>query len=76
MPDLSTTKDGKQYSTVWPNVPEKQRKCEDGGRHSGSLEIVTWETPEQDMGWACEPLDEAAALKTKFEVRGLARTKG
>jgi hypothetical protein len=67
------TKDGKKYSTVWSNVPENHRKCDDGGRHSGSLEIVTWETPvdeyhKEQMGWGCTLLEESAGLKKEFEV--------
>jgi hypothetical protein len=41
----STTKN---YSTIWPNVPELIRKCEDGGCHTGNLEIVTWSTKAED----------------------------
>ncbi|EPE24265.1 hypothetical protein GLAREA_08116 [Glarea lozoyensis ATCC 20868] len=67
IPEPSVTKDGKKYSTVWPNVPEKHRKCEDGGRHSGSLEVVTWETPEQGLGWGATEADESPSLKAEFE---------
>jgi len=69
MPDPQFTKDGKQYQTVWPDVPEEHRMCEDGGRHSGSLELVTWDTPAEGLGWGCIVPEEAADHKKEFEVK-------
>ncbi|KAF8864875.1 hypothetical protein BDZ45DRAFT_496086 [Acephala macrosclerotiorum] len=64
-----------QHLTVWRNVPEKHRKCEDGGRHSGNLEVVTWDTPDHadvallgPLGWGATIQEESEEMKQKFEV--------
>ena len=61
------------YNAIWHNVPEKIRKYEDGGRHSGKLELVTWETlgDGEDMGplgWGATLAEESDELREQFEV--------
>lgn len=63
----------KTYPTIWHDVPENIRRCDDGGRHDGALEIVTWDTPNDGtglspLGWGACVLGESEQLKDKFEV--------
>lgn len=75
-PELSVTMNGKKYLTVWSNVPENYQKCLDGGRHTGSLEIVTWNSADvandavdaEPTGGGCNPLEISTDIKNKFEI--------
>ena len=54
-------------------MPEGIRRCDDGGRHDGSLELLTWECPDDGtglgaLGWGACFLEESEHLKDKFEV--------
>lgn len=45
------------------------RRCEDGALHEGKLELVTWDTPSEGLGWGACPKSESGDLKRQFEVR-------
>ncbi|CAL8585017.1 hypothetical protein XPA_010597 [Xanthoria parietina] len=58
-------------SQIWY---DKYRKCKDGNKHEGRLELITWSTPanehedwSEDMGWGNVIVAEAEDLKRKFE---------
>ena len=54
-------------STHWSK--KHQDSCNDGGRHDGKLELITWNTTEKDgskLGWGGVYLEEAEQLKEKF----------
>lgn len=73
LPAANTAPQATQHPTVWRNnIPEKHRKCEDGRRHRGNLEIVTWDSPYDGTFWgACAEKEEAEELKKQFEVSQL-----
>ena len=51
---------------------DKHRKCMDGNKHEGRLELITWESPESDKdktGWGNCFIEESAELKAKFESK-------
>ena len=59
-------------SQIWY---DKYRKCKDGNKHEGRLELITWSTPanehedwSEDMGWGNVIVAEAEDLKRKFET--------
>ncbi|KIM38938.1 hypothetical protein M413DRAFT_447589 [Hebeloma cylindrosporum] len=54
-----------KISLVWY---DRYRKCKDGTRHEGKLELMTWPSPEEDLGWGGCFADESDDLKHKFEV--------
>ena len=55
-------------SRQWYN---SYRKCADGAKHEGRLELVTWSVKDhegEDMGWGNVVAEESDDLKRKFEV--------
>lgn len=53
--------------TPWYNK-RKYRRCQDGSDHEGRLELVTWSTPAEGLGFAACDESESEELKQKFEV--------
>ncbi|KDQ17573.1 hypothetical protein BOTBODRAFT_29748 [Botryobasidium botryosum FD-172 SS1] len=51
-----------------PAWHDKHRKCDDGNRHEGRLELITWTLPGSDLGWGNCFAEESDDLKRKFEV--------
>lgn len=47
---------------------EKYRKCKDGTKHEGQLELITWVCEEQGIGWGACFLEECDDLKERFET--------
>lgn len=51
---------------------DKHRKCEDGNRHEGKLELIIWsgERDGTEVGWGNHPVEDSGAvkLKEKFET--------
>jgi len=47
---------------------DKHRKCDDGGRHEGRLELITWSLPDSDVGWGNCFKEESDDLKRQFEI--------
>jgi hypothetical protein len=55
-------------SATWIDA---HRACEDGGKHEGTLELITWESTDSDgdrLGWGNVLIDEADELEKKFET--------
>lgn len=48
---------------------DKHRRCRDGNKHEGRLELITWSCPLEETGWGHVVENEAANLKRKFEVQ-------
>ncbi|KAF9523940.1 hypothetical protein CPB83DRAFT_645991 [Crepidotus variabilis] len=48
---------------------EAYRKCKDGTRHEGVLELITWSCPKEGTGWGHCFEEESADMKEKFEVK-------
>lgn len=47
------------------------KKCRDGGKHDGKLELVTWSGTDEDgdkIGWGACLAEESDDLKKKFET--------
>jgi len=47
---------------------DRHRKCKDGGQHDGKLELITWPSPREGLGWGGCFAEESDDLKRKFEV--------
>ena len=47
---------------------DKYRKCQDGTKHEGQLELITWVCGEEDIGFGACFLDECDDLKKTFET--------
>ncbi|PPQ70359.1 hypothetical protein CVT26_013793 [Gymnopilus dilepis] len=47
---------------------DKHRKCEDGSRHEGKLELITWSNEEEGTGWGHCTVEEADDLRRSFET--------
>lgn len=62
-----TSKLPKPRSKWWKKY---QTKCEDGGRHDGKLELITWESIDdgEKLGWGACLIDESADLKHMYET--------
>jgi len=48
---------------------DKYRKCQDGNKHEGDLELITWVCAKDGTGWGNCAMEESADLKRKFEDR-------
>lgn len=48
---------------------DKHRRCRDGNKHEGRLELITWSCPLEETGWGHVVENEAADFKRKFEVQ-------
>ena len=46
---------------------DKYRKCKDGHKHEGDLELITWPCAKDETGWGNCCADESEDLKRKFE---------
>ncbi|KDR69935.1 hypothetical protein GALMADRAFT_255247 [Galerina marginata CBS 339.88] len=46
---------------------DRFRKCKDGSRHEGRLELITWPNAKEGTGWGQCFADEADDLRRKFE---------
>ena len=46
---------------------DQYRKCKDGSQHEGKLELMTWPSPKEDLGWGGYLTNESDDLKKKFE---------
>ncbi len=49
---------------------DAHRVCEDGGKHEGDLELITWERVDKDgykLGWGNCYIEESDEMKQKFE---------
>jgi len=47
---------------------DKHRKCQDGSKHEGRLELITWACPEEETGWGACLTEESDDLRRKFET--------
>ena len=47
---------------------DKYRKCRDGTKHEGQLELITWVCEEDQIGFGACWLEECDNLKNKFET--------
>ena len=47
---------------------DKYRKCQDGAKHEGQLELITWVCEEDQVGFGACWLDECDDLKETFET--------
>ncbi|KAJ6587219.1 hypothetical protein DFH09DRAFT_1142914 [Mycena vulgaris] len=64
----SDWKSHKRACVAAPKWYDKHRMCRDGNKHEGRLELVTWDCPEQEMGWGAYPAEDSEELKKKFET--------
>jgi hypothetical protein len=55
----------KKSSAVWY---DKHRKCRDGNKHEGRLELIIWSCPKEATGWGHCCKEESDDLRRKFEV--------
>ena len=46
---------------------DRYRKCKDGSLHERKLELMTWPSPQEELGWGGCFADESDDLKRKFE---------
>lgn len=48
---------------------DKHRKCQDGYKHEGKLELITWNSVEDgyEKGWGNVVIEESDDMRTKFE---------
>lgn len=59
--------------TTYPQWYDEHRRCEDGNKHEGRLELITWSAEPADeewdepMGWGNTIATESDELKRKFE---------
>ncbi|KAF5381795.1 hypothetical protein D9615_005438 [Tricholomella constricta] len=51
-----------------PKWYDKYRKCQDGHKHGGDLELITWKCPKDGTGWGAVVEEEADDLKRRFET--------
>ncbi|KAJ7217714.1 hypothetical protein GGX14DRAFT_597525 [Mycena pura] len=58
----------KRACAAAPKWYDKHRKCQDGRNHEGRLELITWDCPEEELGWGACFADESDDLKKKFET--------
>ncbi|KAF8066747.1 hypothetical protein FPV67DRAFT_1626779 [Lyophyllum atratum] len=47
---------------------DKYRKCSDGNKHEGEMELITWNCPKDGTGWGAVFLEESDDMKRKFET--------
>ncbi|KAF7306000.1 hypothetical protein HMN09_00754500 [Mycena chlorophos] len=47
---------------------DKYRICQDGVKHEGRLELITWDTPERGLGWGGARKEDAEALRKEFKT--------
>ncbi|KAF7306001.1 hypothetical protein HMN09_00754600 [Mycena chlorophos] len=62
---------GKPTSQNAPRHPSGTtnfRKCDDGHLHEGRLELITWDCPEEGLGWGACLKEESDDLKKTFET--------
>ncbi|KAJ6500194.1 hypothetical protein C8R47DRAFT_1257850 [Mycena vitilis] len=57
----------KSACAATPRWYDKHRMCTDGNKHEGRLELMTWDCPEEELGWGACFADESEDLKRKFE---------
>ncbi|KAF8162110.1 hypothetical protein BJ912DRAFT_1006650 [Pholiota molesta] len=50
-----------------PKWYDKHRKCRDGNRHEGDLELITWPNAQEGTGWGHVLEEEADEMRAKFE---------
>ena len=55
-----------KLSLVWY---DHYRKCKDGNQHKGKLELMTWPSPQEELGCSGCVADKSDDLKRKFEVQ-------
>src|SRR6266498_4166168 len=46
---------------------DPHRLCEDGNKHEGRLELITWSSGDGELGWGNCIAEESDELKEKFE---------
>ena len=56
-------------ASLVPQWYDRYRKCKDGNRHEGRLELITWEGSSggEKMGWGNCIIEDCGDLKRKFE---------
>ncbi|KAK7005802.1 hypothetical protein R3P38DRAFT_3039683 [Favolaschia claudopus] len=64
----SDWKSHKRACAAAPKWYDKHRKCQDGSKHEGRLELVTWDCPEEELGWGACFANESEDLKKQFET--------
>ena len=53
-------------SMVWY---DRYRKCKDGSRHEGKLELITWSNEKEETGWGHCCAEESDDLRRDFETK-------
>ncbi|KAK6992430.1 hypothetical protein R3P38DRAFT_192679 [Favolaschia claudopus] len=64
----SDWKSHKRACAAAPKWYDRHRKCQDGSKHEGRLELVTWDCPEEELGWDACFANESENLKKEFET--------
>ncbi|KIM38928.1 hypothetical protein M413DRAFT_447585 [Hebeloma cylindrosporum] len=52
---------------VTPVWYDRYRKCNDGNLHEGKLELMTWPSEKEELGWGGVCVEESEDHKRKFE---------
>ncbi|KAF9782793.1 hypothetical protein BJ322DRAFT_172060 [Thelephora terrestris] len=47
---------------------DKYRKCQDGAKHEGQLELITWVSEEEGVGFGASCFEDCDELKDTFET--------
>ena len=47
---------------------DKYRKCQDGAKHEGQLELITWVCEEEQVGFGACCFEDCDDLKNRFET--------
>ncbi|KAG6808197.1 hypothetical protein H0H92_005078, partial [Tricholoma furcatifolium] len=51
-----------------PKWYDKYRKCRDGNKHEGDLELITWRSKKDGTGWGATIAKETDDLRRRFET--------
>ena len=62
-------KDWSTHKKLCGDWYDKYRRCRDGAKHEGQLELITWVCEEEDVGFGACYLEECDDLKEAFETR-------
>ncbi|KAF7361604.1 hypothetical protein MVEN_00503600 [Mycena venus] len=58
----------KRACAAAPKWYDKHRRCRDGTSHEGRLELITWDFPQDGMGWGNCAAEDSEDMKKKFET--------